>query len=148
MLWMEAQFAVARTIELKGILTALAGSDANRFFEIEDEDFSISNRCGFCCALYGVDDFVGAAVFNGDLDANLGDKINLILAAAVELGMTFLTPEAFHLADGHSDDAEFGQSFFHVAELEGFNHRDNQLHSSLRSRKAKHPDDLVGIGIV
>ena len=47
-------------------------------------------------------------------------KIDGIFTAAIDLGVPFLTSEAFDFSDGHAFDADFRQGFLNVFEFERF----------------------------
>ena len=76
------------------------------------------------CGDSGIEERVGHDDFNFDL----GKEIDGVLAAAVNLGMAFLTAKAFHFGDGHAFDAEVVQGILHLIELEGFNDGLNFFH--------------------
>jgi hypothetical protein len=63
-----------------------------------------------------------------DLDLHLGQEVHGVLRAAVQLGVTLLAAEATHLGHRHADDADLGEGFLHVVELEGLDDRLDLLH--------------------
>ena len=48
---------------------------------------------------------VDDGVVDDDLELDLGHEVDLVLGAAVGLGVAALAAEAAHLGDGHADDA-------------------------------------------
>ena len=73
----------------------------------------------------GLNDLVLEGVVDDDLELDLGEKIDGVLAAAIELGVALLTAVAAGFQNGDSLDAGFEQGFFHRIELsrldDGFN---------------------------
>src|SRR3546814_13936461 len=67
-------------------------------------------------------------VLQDDLDLHLGQEIDDVLGAAVELGVAFLAAEALGL--GHRDalDADLVQGFLHLVQLERLDDRFDLLH--------------------
>ena len=54
-----------------------------------------------------------------DLDLHLGQEVDRVLRAAVELGVALLAPEAPHLGDRHADHADLGSASFTSSSLNG-----------------------------
>src|SRR5690606_12257989 len=82
-------------------LAGFAGADANHLFERGDEDLSVADLAGARSAFDGFDDPIDQRVVNGGLDLHLGQEVNDVLGAAVQLGVALLTAEALHF--GHGD---------------------------------------------
>ena len=55
-----------------------------------------------------------SSVLDDDLDFDLGDEINAVLGAAIDLAMAALATKAPHFGYGHAGDAPFAQGFLHV----------------------------------
>ena len=64
-------------------------------------------------------DRVGLGVVDEHLDAHLRDEVDLVLGAAVHLGVAALAPEALDLGDGEALDAVRLQRILHVVERNG-----------------------------
>src|SRR5438477_12061540 len=63
-----------------------------------------------------------------DLDAGLGNEVDHVLGAAIQLGVSPLAAEALHFRDRHARDADIGQRGAHVVELERLDDRCDQFH--------------------
>jgi hypothetical protein len=59
-------------------------------------------------------------VRNSGFDLHLGQKINHVLRAAVQLGVAFLATEAFDLGHRNALYANTREGFTHLVELERF----------------------------
>ena len=51
-----------------------------------------------------------AVVGNDDLDFHLGQEVDDVFGAAVELGVALLAAEALHLGHGQAGDADLGRA--------------------------------------
>ena len=75
-----------------------------------------------------LDDIVDEAVLDHDLDLHLGQEVDHIFGAAVELGVALLPAEALHLGHGDAGDARVVKRVLHVVELERLDDRFDLLH--------------------
>ena len=86
-------------------------------------------------------------VRNDDLDLDLGQEVDGVLAAPVELGVALLASEAAHLGHGHADHPDRGERFLDVVELERLDDGlDLFHHGPSRARQAKQPPCRAGPG--
>src|SRR5713101_6647171 len=67
--------------------TALAGADADRFVDGADEDLAVADPPGAGGLLNGLDGALHQIVLEHDLDLHLGQEVDDVLGATVELGM-------------------------------------------------------------
>ena len=63
------------------------------------------------------------------LDLDLGQEVDDVLGAAVELGVALLAAVALGLQHGHALDAQLLQGLLHLVQLERLDHRLDLLHS-------------------
>src|SRR5207248_1675395 len=63
-----------------------------------------------------------------DVQPHLGDEVDGVLRASVDLGVALLTAVAADLADGQALHTEGLQRLLDVVELERLDHRGDQLH--------------------
>jgi hypothetical protein len=105
-----------------------AGADADGFFHVADEDFSVTDLTGIGGADDGIGDVTGAVVVDDDFDFHFGEEIDRVFTAAIDFGMPFLTPESLDLGDGHALDTDAGEGFFDVFEFEWFDDGFDFLH--------------------
>ena len=80
--------------------------------------------------LDGLDDLVQQVVFDGDLDLDLGQEIDHVLGASVQLGVALLPAEALDLGDGDALYADRGQGFAHLVKLERLDDCGDKFHCS------------------
>src|SRR5205807_6724344 len=126
----------------KCVGAGLAGADADDLLEVEHEDLSVADLPGVGALLDRLDDAVEHVVLDGRLHLHLGEEIDDVLGAAVELGVSLLAAKALHL--GHRDalHADRRQGFAHLVELERLDDRRYEFHgfspirtSTTRSRR-------------
>src|SRR3546814_14828023 len=78
---------------LKRVLVAFAGADAQRGFDMADENLAVADAAGLCGGGDRLDDAFGHRIFDDDCELHLGQKVDDLFRAAIELGMTLLPPE-------------------------------------------------------
>src|ERR1043166_4144060 len=113
---------------LKRVRVGLAGADAQRVLDVDDEDLAVADLPGLCRGGDRLDHAVGAIVRDHDFDLDLGQEVHRVLRAAVDLGVALLAAEALHLGNGQSRDAECGERVAHVLQLERLDDGGDQLH--------------------
>src|SRR5262249_34329613 len=99
---------------------ALASANADHLVDAGDEDFSVSDAPRMGRLLDRLDGALHHLVLQHDLDLYLGQEVDDVLGAAVELGMALLPAEALGLGDGDAFDAGLVEGIFHLVELERF----------------------------
>src|SRR5882724_7494897 len=101
----------------------LAGADADYFLDIHDEYLAVTDASRARSLLDGVDGGVEAAVLDDDLDLHLGQEVDDILGAAIELGMSLLAAEALGLSDRDALHADFLQGLLNFVQFERLDDR-------------------------
>src|SRR5690606_7256568 len=96
----------------------LAGADADGLVEGDDEHLAVADLAGRGRLEDGVERGVEAVVGDRAFDLQLGQEVDDVFGAAVQLGMALLPAEAFHFGDGDAGHAYFGERFAHLVELE------------------------------
>src|SRR5262249_10244545 len=94
----------------------------------QDEDLPVADLPGMRRILDGLGDDLRPIVVDQDLELHLGEELHYVLGASIQLRVTLLPPEPFHLRDRHALDTVPRQSFLHLVELEGFDDRFDLLH--------------------
>src|SRR6185312_2586087 len=94
----------------------------------DNEDLAVADLAGLGRAHDRLDRLAGHVVRHGDLDLHLGQEVDGVLAAAVDLGVALLPAEALHLGDGHALDARLGERFLHLLQLERLDDGDDEFH--------------------
>jgi hypothetical protein len=67
----------------------------------------------------GLDAAIDVAVLDHDLDLDLGQEVDHVLGAAVELGVALLAAEALDLGDGQTRHADLGSASRTSSSLKG-----------------------------
>jgi len=76
------------------LFAGLFRPDADRAFNVADENLAIANLAGFGGAHDGLDGLFFDGVREDDFDFDFGQEINGIFAAAINFGVAFLAAEA------------------------------------------------------
>ena len=120
----------------EGSVAAFAGADAYGIFDMENKDLPVAHLAGLGDFLNHLDDLLNHFVWYNDFQLCLWDKVNLVLAAPVELGVALLPAESLDLTDGHALDSDFAQCIAHVIEAKRFYNGGHELNSlNLHSKK-------------
>src|SRR5829696_2368151 len=106
-----------------GVGAALAGADAQRLLDGRDEDLAVADPAGLGGVSDRLDDALGETVLDHHLELHLGEEVDDIFGAAIELGMALLAPEPLRLGDGDSRHADLVQRLLHLVELERLDDR-------------------------
>src|SRR5215471_4162475 len=114
-----------------GVAAALAGPDADDLVDREHEDLPVTDSAGlgrFLDGFHHINHLLLVLLPNDDLELHLRKKIDDVLGPAVQLRVTLLPSEPFHLADGEALDADRRQALLHLVQLEGFDDRLDFFH--------------------
>src|SRR5439155_23456794 len=114
---------------LHGLFAAFFRTDPNSLLDREDKNLPVADLPRLGRLENRADRRVHRAVGQDDLQLQYWQEIHRILAAAIDFGVSLLTPEALHFADGHALDTDAGQRLFDVFELERFDDGLNLFHS-------------------
>src|SRR5262249_43959966 len=112
-------------------VVGLTRTDSNDALDLGDEDLSITDLPRFGGLENGFDDLIHQVATHGDLDPCLGDEVDDVLSASVQLSVATLPSESLHFGDGHAGYTDVGQRGTHVVELERFDDRSDQFHVAL-----------------
>src|ERR1035437_2234875 len=108
-------------------------ADADGLFDVGDEDFAVADLAG----LGGFDDCghggIQALVADYHLKLYLRQEIYRVFAAAINLRVAFLTPEAFNFADRHPLDPDLSQGVLNFFQLKGLDYSFDFFHTSIRN---------------
>src|SRR2546425_10476519 len=111
-----------------GCFAGLAGADPHDLFDRGDEDLAVadlSRSRRFDNRFYrALDQIVG----DDYLDLDLGQEIDNVLRAAIELGMALLAAEALDFRHRKTADADLGERLAHLVELERLDDRFDFFH--------------------
>ncbi len=118
----------------KGVAAGFTGADANDLFERRDEDLAVADLARACC---GFDRFDGAfdqGFRHGRLDLHLGQKIDHVFRAAVQLGVALLPTETLDFGDGDARHPDARQGLAHLVQLERLDDGRDHFHVWLLQR--------------
>src|SRR3546814_3097375 len=97
-MWLAPSGECCRRV-LDGGRAALAGADADGFLDRADEDLAVADASGVGRLLDGLHRALDQLVLQDDLDFHLGQEIDDVFGAAVELGMAFLARSEEHTSE-------------------------------------------------
>src|SRR5262245_40881986 len=113
------------------VQTGFPRSNPDRFFDVRDEDFAVANTPGLGGATDRLDGFFDHIVTQHNLDLHLGQKIDDVLSAAIELGMSLLATETLGLGYRDPLQPHLLQRFLHLVEFERLDDGLDLLHRVL-----------------
>src|SRR5262245_47706191 len=120
--------AAASAIALEGVGPHLAGADPHHAIDLGDPELSVADLPRSRGLRDRVDHAVDVVVVHDDLDANLGHEVDLILRAAVHLGVPALATEPFDVARREAAHADAAQGVLDLFDPVRFHDRGDQLH--------------------
>src|SRR6202012_206026 len=109
---------VSVSAKSEGCGIGLAGADANRMVEVDDEDLAVADLSGFCRRGDRIDGLVDLVGGNRDFDLDLGQKAHRVLGATVDFRVAFLPPIPLDFRNGETVNADGGQGSTDFLELE------------------------------
>src|SRR5688572_8812789 len=110
---------------------AIARADPNRLLDGEHENLAVADAARAGGIFDRFDRALGQVVLDHHLDLHLGEEVDNIFGAAIELRVPLLPPEALHLGHGNARNADLVQGVLHIVELERLNDRLDLLHARL-----------------
>jgi len=114
----------------QSILTALIIADANDLIDVREKNLSVTDLAGAGGRRNRLHDLLNHRIGDDQLEFDLRNKIDGVLPAAVELGVSLLPAMAPSLEYGHAFDANLVQRILYAFQLghldDGFDfgHRD------------------------
>ncbi len=124
---MEGKFYIQKA-ESDCLLTLFFRADADGIFDCTDENFAVADLTGFGSLNNRIDRGRNLRISENNFDLNLGEEIDSVLTAAINLRVALLPPESFDLADGHSLNPNFRQCFLNIFQFERLDNRLDFLH--------------------
>ena len=125
----DRSIAPCRVVALEGLDPALSGAHAHDRVDRGDPDLAVTDASGLAGLDDHLDDVIHVGVIQENLEPNLGDQVDGVLRASVDLGVALLPAVAAGLADGHAMDPEGLQSRPHVVQLERLDNCGDELHA-------------------
>src|SRR6202051_4719293 len=109
---------------------SLAGADANRMVEVDDEDLAASDLSRLCRGRDGVDGLVDLVGGDRDLDLDLGQEAHRVFSTTVNFRMALLPAIPLDFRHRETVNANGGQGVTDFFELEWLDDRHNNFHGS------------------
>src|SRR5690606_1745518 len=81
---------------------------------------------------------------DGDLDLDLGQEAHGVFGTAIDLALPLLPAEALHFAGSEPVNAERGQRFAHLVQLERLDDCDDEFHLAWSPTSSVLPDPVEG----
>src|SRR5579862_77631 len=103
---------------LDGIRASFTRTDADDILDRNDEDFSVTDAPGLRRLGNRLDDRGDRLVFRDDFKLHLGQEIDDVLGAAVQLCVSLLPTKPFDFTDRDALDADVAQTLLDLVELE------------------------------
>jgi hypothetical protein len=120
-------------------LAGLARSDAHHVHDVRHHDLSVPDLSGARGVAGRFHHVFKLSVADQDLQANLGEEADRVLAPAIRLGLSLLASESLDLGDRHALDADGRQRIPDLVELVGTNDEIEFLHRCSFARwRAEH----------
>src|SRR5262249_30356044 len=117
------------------VVPEFARADPHEALEVDGPDLAVADLARPGGVGDEIDDLVGLARVDDDLDLYLGNELGLVLGAAEDLRLAALAPEALDLGDREAADTGGPQGLFDVLQLEGLDDGGDQVgHGSLLLR--------------
>src|ERR1043166_867519 len=121
-------------IPLNRVFTFFFRPDTDGFVDRGNEDFAIANLSSLCRPDDGRDRGFHAVVRDHHLDLDLGEEIDRVFAATIDLRVTFLTTEALNFAHRHAFNAHVSEGILNLFQFERFYDCFDFLHSFCANR--------------
>ena len=111
-----------------GGVAALASANSDGVVNARHEDLAVADAAGMGRAADRLDRLLDHLILDNELDLHLGQEVDDVLGAAIELGMALLPSEPLGFQDGDALEPDLVQRVLHFVELEGLDDRFDLLH--------------------
>ncbi len=114
----------------EGVRAALTGPHADGGVDRDAPDLPVTDLAGAGGLDDDFDELFGVLVLDEDLDTDLGDQVDGVLGAPVDLGVAALPPVTAGLGDGEPVDAEGLEGLLDLVQPVRLHDRGDELHAS------------------
>src|ERR1700746_535818 len=121
---------VSVSAKSEGCGIGLAGADANRMVEVDDEDLAVADLSGLGSRRDRIDRLVDLVRGDSDLDLDLGQEAHRVFSAAVDFRVALLPAISLDFRHRQTVNANGGQGVTDFFELEWLDDRHNNFHGS------------------
>src|SRR5258708_3312763 len=111
-----------------GGVAALASANSDGIVDARHEDLAVADAAGVGRAADRLDRLLDHLILDDELDLHLGQEVDHVLGAAIELGMSLLPSEPLGFQDSDALEPDLVQRILHFVELEGLDDRFDLLH--------------------
>src|SRR4249919_503382 len=108
---------------------AVAGPDPDHRLDRADPHLAVTDPTGLRGLLDDAEDVLGVTVVRDDLDPDLGHERDVVLRAAIDLGVALLPAVAADLRDRHPRDPEGLEGLTDLFPLVRLDHCSDELHA-------------------
>src|SRR5205085_6421563 len=112
-----------------GVGSHLPRADPERLLDGHDPDLPVADLAGPGGRHDQLDDLVHAVVLGEHLDLHLRHEVDLVLGAAIDLGVPALSSEPLRFDCGEAAYAGLAQAFLYVVQSVWLDDRDDELHA-------------------
>src|SRR5260370_1637821 len=112
-----------------GGVAALASANSYRVVDLRHEDLAVADAAGMGRGADRLDGFLDHLILDDQLDLHLGQEVDDVFGAAIQLGMALLAAEALGFQHRDALQPDLVQRVFDLVELEGLDDRFDLLHS-------------------
>src|SRR6202012_5043261 len=121
---------VSVSAKSEGCGIGLAGADANRMVEVDDEDLAVADLSGLGRRGDRFDGLVDLLGGDRDLDLDLGQEAHRVFSAAIDFRVALLSAVPFDFRHRETMNADGGQGVTDFLKLEWLDGRHNNFHGS------------------
>jgi hypothetical protein len=97
-------------------------------FEVVNKNLAVADFSGACRTFDGFDRALDVFSVNRSFDLDLWQEVNHVLSTAIQLGMAFLTAEAFDFSDSDTLHPDLGEGLADLVQLKGFDDGGDEFH--------------------
>src|SRR6187402_124896 len=123
-----AHTAASLRARLERIGVDLLRADPDGLLEVDHEDLAVADLARACRGADRLDRALELFVGHGDFDLELGQEVDNVLGAPIELGVPVLPAEALHLGHRHALHPRLGEGLPNVVQRERLDDRVDPLH--------------------
>ncbi len=120
-------------VSLDRVHAGFAGTDTDNFFDIGDENLTVTNAARLGCLADSFNGAIDGFVGDDDFDFHFWKKIDDIFRATVKLGMALLSAETLGFNYSNTLQTNFLKGFLHFIELERLNDGFDLFHQRIVS---------------
>jgi hypothetical protein len=124
--------AVSSTGTASSLLAGFAGADADHLLHVAYEDLAVADLAGTSRLGDCLDRALHQRIGHHRLDLHLGQEVDHVLGAAIQLRVALLPAEALDVGDGEPSHSRLGERLADFVELEGLDDGGDLFHDQTR----------------